>query len=138
MVCIYCGAHTHVINSRLQTKLNRIWRRRSCTTCGSTFTTSELSDTSLSVMVEDEAKALTPLVRDKLFLSIYESCRHRRSAVADAGALTDTVMAKLLKTDHGGTLSRLSIQETAHKALQHFDTAAATHYNAYYFSDRNL
>jgi transcriptional regulator NrdR family protein len=78
--------------------------------------------------------ALTPFTRDKLLLSLYESCKHRKSALSDAGALTDTIIKKLLPHAQHGRVSRTLIIQTAQVALNRFDTAASTHYTAYHQS----
>lgn len=132
MVCIYCGGPTNVTNSRPQKKLNQVWRRRSCLNCSGLFTTTETPLNSTVLMVKTDSGKLIPLSRDKLFLSIYESCRHRKTAVNDATALVDTVLTKLFGTNHRGVLTSSAIRDITHKTLQHFDQAAGTHYRAYF------
>ena len=135
MVCIYCGASTSVTNSRLQSKLNRVWRRRRCNECNSIFTTLEAIDEQKSIMVLDN-ESLTPFSLDKLFISIYESCRHQDSAANNARALTDTVLGKVLKTARlNPTITKQDIQRATYKTLQRFDNAAAVHYKAYYYKN---
>ena len=75
---------------------------------------------------------LLPFSRDKLLLHIYESCRHRKTAIADAAALTDVIIADLLRLRHGGVLERSQIVEMAHALLHRFDQTAATVYAAYH------
>lgn len=132
MVCIYCSGSTNVINSRLQKKLNRVWRRRKCLACQSIFTTLEALDSPRAVLVKGSENNLSPFYRDKLFISVYESCRHRSSALADAEALTDTIISKAFGLASGAQLAKQDILKTAHETLKRFDSAAATHYEAYY------
>src|SRR5664279_3068123 len=94
MVCVYCGNDTQVTNSRLQKRNNAVWRRRTCKECSATITTLERIDLETAVMVVDES-VHTPFSRDKLFISIYNSCKHRKSAQADASGLTDTIISRL-------------------------------------------
>lgn len=131
MVCIYCPGNTQVINSRHQKRLNHIWRRRRCGSCGNVFTTSESPELAASLVVESTG-GLEPFSRDKLFLSLYDSCRHRPTAQTDATALTSTVIAKLLTSLKDATLSRQTIITTANAVLKNFDHAANVHYTAYH------
>jgi transcriptional repressor NrdR len=133
MVCIYCGAQTSVINSRLHKKLNRVWRRRQCEKCQSVFTTMEHCDERRSFTVEVKPGKLRPFSRDKLFLSLYKSCAHRKTAITDAGALADTIISKLTSLEHGEALIKAAtITRTVSEVLTHFDKPAATHYQAYH------
>lgn len=134
MVCVYCHSGTRVLNSRLQKKSNRVWRRRACQNCHSIFTTIESLDGQQAIMVtRSSSKPLEPFSRDKLFVSILNSCNHRKSAINDATALTDTVMNYLLqrKLRHG-TIAKAEIIQTALATLKRFDRAAASYYQAYY------
>lgn len=131
MVCIYCSGTTKIINSRLQKRLNQKWRRHKCTKCGAVFTTIETFEPSsaLSVAV---GKKLTPFQREALFISVYESLRHRPSAAQDAKALTDTILTKIAAQAEHATVSRETIVTTTAHILKHFDKAAHTHYLAFH------
>lgn len=131
MVCIYCGSETRVINSRPQKRTNRVWRRRTCLSCGTTFTSIEAVDLSGSVRVRDP-KSLQPFQRDKLFLSIYDSLKHRKTATADATALTDTVISRLSAYMKDATVDKNNIIATTLKVLKRFDRVAATYYAAFH------
>lgn len=132
MVCVYCSSPTQVTNSRLQRRSNHIWRRRKCLACGSIFTTSEHPELTTAFMVAGAAGKLKPFSRDQLFITIYQSCKHRPTAVGDATALTDTVLGHLLAGRHDGTIKRDTIVRITHQALKRFDLAAATFYAAYH------
>lgn len=135
MVCIYCQSKTQVTNSRLQKKTNKIWRRRFCPSCRSTFTSIEaLQD--LSFMVVDtniqNNRSPQPFSRDNLFVSIYLSCGHRPNPVNDATALTDTIVAKLMSSIKDGYIVKTDLLIKAKAVLDHFDPVASTSYAAYY------
>jgi transcriptional repressor NrdR len=133
MVCVYCGGPTQVANSRHQRRSNDIWRRRKCTSCGNVFTSIESTDLASALRVQQTATQLEPFVRDKLFLSIYESCRHRPTALRDAANITQLVINRLLvQHDHHGLLKRQDIITATAKALKPFDRAAVTAYLAYH------
>ncbi len=75
---------------------------------------------------------LTPFLRDKLLVSIYNSCRHRSDALQDAGALTDTVIGKLSEVADEGVIYPDKLSELVHAILLSFDQVAATHYKAFH------
>ncbi|HEY1835755.1 MAG TPA: hypothetical protein VGG13_02950 [Candidatus Saccharimonadales bacterium] len=132
MVCLYCKAPTQVINSRRQKQLNQVWRRRQCTACGAVFTSHETFDFSASLALQTPDGKLAPFKKEKLFLSILKSCKHRKSALDDAIALTGTVMGKLAKVASGGALAAETVANIAHDTLRNFDHAAAVQYAAYH------
>lgn len=131
MVCIYCHSETQVTNSRAQKRLNHIWRRRHCKGCGATFTTLETPDLLKSVSVTT-GRHLEPFSRDKLFLSLYDSLKHRKYPVSDATGLTDTVISHLLALVIHGVLDPEDIIKATIPVLTRFDKAAATHYQAFH------
>ena len=132
MVCIYCGSETKVTNSRLQKRDNQVWRRRQCLGCDNTFTTHEIADLGGSVVVRYSVKDLAPFARDILFVSIFESCKHRKQAAADASALTQTIISHLRPHIAEGLLERDIIAAVAAATLERFDSSAATIYRAYH------
>lgn len=132
MVCIYCGAKTYVVNSRLQKKANRVWRRHVCTKCKGIFSSSEQLVYDGSFAVQTATSHIVPFNRDQLFLSLYNSCRHRQHAVTDATALTDTVLCKLPTHARQGLLARDAIVKVAYETLERFDRAASVQYAAFH------
>jgi transcriptional regulator NrdR family protein len=141
MVCIYCSSDTQVINSRLQRRANQTWRRRKCVKCKSVFTSLEGADyassltfrTSQNNDASAKAKAaLQPFQRDVLFVSILESCKHRKTATQDATALTDTILGRLRPHMTNAVLDRTDVIKTALPILKRFDKAAGVHYRAYH------
>lgn len=131
MVCIYCQHDTNVVNSRLQKKLNQVWRRRGCNNCGSVFTTHETANL-LTALAVTYKNTYQPFSRDKLFLSINDSLKHRKTALRDATALTDTIISKLYACTASGSLDKSQIVSTVHSVLNRFDKTAATFYEAYH------
>ena len=96
------------------------------------FTTEESINYSGSWRVKYPNGSLQPFVRDKLLLSLHRSCQHRKTALADAQGLTDTVIKKILtQTEDGIVNSQLIIQITQ-VALNRFDKAASVHYAAFH------
>lgn len=131
MVCIQCEQKTQVINSRLQKRSNQVWRRRRCLECGATFSTLEVPDYAAGWLVQGSL-GFTPFDRDRLFLSLYETCKHRSEAISDASALTDTVIKKLRPAVKNGALRTTTIIHTTQVALNRFDKAASLLYSAIY------
>lgn len=134
MVCIYCANEMKVTNSRLLHKSNAIWRRRQCDSCRAVFTTHEQIDLSRSLVIKT-SNAYEPFLRDKLWLSIYDSLKHRKTATHDATELTTTIISKLFDLIENAQIDSLFIAGVAYSVLKRFDKAAAVHYQAYYPAD---
>ncbi len=134
MVCVQCGGRTSVENSRPQKRSNQVWRRRQCQSCYTVFTTEESINYSGSWRVKYPNGSLQPFVRDKLLLSLHRSCRHRKTALADAQGLTDTIIKKILTQTSDGIINSQSIIQITQVALNRFDKAASVHYAAFHRS----
>lgn len=132
MVCIYCGGKLSVKNSRSQKLRNQTWRRRKCKDCQALFTSIEFIDLGGAISVKRTTDELQAFSRNKLFVSIYDSCRHRSHAAEDADSLTDTIIAQLLKELHSSLLSVETIIDTTTAVLRRFDEAAAVQYAAFH------
>lgn len=132
MVCIYCGAATRVTNSRHRKQTAQVWRRHICTSCKAVFTSTESVDLSKSLVLEMPDKSLRPFTKEKLFLSIHKSCEHRKTAVDDALALTDTVIAKIVRAGTQSLISGQQLAKSVHETLSNFDTASAVQFAAYH------
>ena len=103
-----------------------------CDVCQNTFTTHEQPVLPKSVLVQKISKKRPePLNRDRLFLSIYEACKHRPRVLTESAALTETILATVLKTIHESVVERDTIAAVAHETLTNFDTTAAAIYAAY-------
>ena len=131
MKCVYCGNVTKVVNSRHQKKANQVWRRRKCQKCKAVFTTLEVVDTSLALRVKRN-KRFKPFSRDILLLSVYDSLRHRKTAMRDATELTGTILSHLYPNITNATLERDDIVEVTASTLQRFDNVAAVHFLAFH------
>lgn len=132
MNCIYCSSDTRVVNSRLQKRPNRVWRRRRCKTCDGVFTSVETVDLSSSLLFEQDTTHVEPFQRDILFISIYNACQHRKDAQTAATALTDTILARLQTHIARATLTRHDVISITSEVLKRFDRAAAVQYLAYH------
>jgi len=133
MVCIYCGGSTFVTNSREQKRQGHVWRRRTCKTCNSIFTTVESADLFASLRVKHPAtRHIEPFSRDRLFLSLIQALGHRSDVVEAADALTATTIAQLVKSHSGASIEVSAIRSVAHTALLRFDKVAAISYAAYH------
>lgn len=132
MVCIYCSSHTQVVNSRHQRRANAVWRRRRCIECTNIFSTLENADYEKSWVVRQADGTLVPFLRDKLLVSIYNSCQHRPQALQDAIGLSNTVLTALLPEARSSALPASVIANHILTTLRRFDTAAATHYQAFH------
>lgn len=132
MVCIFCSNDTSVENSRPQKRTNSIWRRRQCKNCRAVFSTLESVDYDQSFVYRTASGHLEPFQRDKLFLSVYESLRHRKTAVQDARHLTATVINKLVVKQKQASIDQRLIIDCVTGVLKRFDRVALTHYQAFH------
>ena len=81
-------------------------------------------------MIQLDETTLVPFQREKLFLSIYESCRHRPQAVEEALSLTQAVISNVLEAKRGQPLTRQLLVDIVQQVLQAFDSTTATVYQA--------
>lgn len=132
MVCIQCAGDTQVINSRQQKRANQVWRRRKCQRCASIFTSEETAAYGASWAVRVSSGGLTPFSRDKLFLSLHRSLQHRKTALADASGVADTVIKRLSGVVTEGVIESQAIIHAAQVALNRFDKAASVSYGAFH------
>ena len=132
MVCIYCKAKTGVNNSRSTPRTLSTWRRRECHECYAIFTTREQPDLESTIRVKNTSGALSPFSRDKLFISLLPSVSHRKTALADAQSLTETIISVLIDVAQRGVITTREIIESSNRILKRFDAAAATHYHAHH------
>lgn len=108
-----------------------MWRRRSCPN-NHVFTTLEATEISTVWIVSDHMGRYKPFERDQLFISLYNSLEHRKTALSDAGALAATIMQHLAPTVINGRIAADEIRQAAQAVLDRFDTAASTHYRAFH------
>lgn len=134
MVCTYCSSETAVTNSRLQKRSNSVWRRRKCLNpeCAALFSTSESVDYEKSWVVQYADSSLSPFLRDKLFVSIYNSLRHRKNALDEAIGLTGSVISILGVKITDGRMPSKAISQEIYRILGRFDKAAAVSYQAFH------
>ena len=136
MVCIYCNGLTSVSNSRSSKNDVSIWRRRQCKDCSAVFTTNEVPDLDRAIVVEATDGSYEPFSFDKLYQSILESCKHRKSPLVDARSLTKTILRLSFSKPNNGSIPKSTVVSNCIKVLNNFDKVAATYYRAYY-SDKN-
>jgi transcriptional regulator NrdR family protein len=130
MVCLYCSEKLRVSNSRTQKSTNSIWRRRSCPACRAVFTSIEAISLENSIRVSD-SKALEPFMKEKLFMSVYESLKHKQKPLQDARDVTETICSKLMRQHiQAATLDRQVIISVATEILRRYDSLAGMHYQA--------
>lgn len=129
MNCPYCNHNTKVTNSRSRSKGTQKWRRRRCSSCSSIWTTHEVIDLSTSHKIKDFVGNFQPFSRDKLFISILDSLRHRKTALSDATALTDTIMARIL-AQKTPVLTTGDLSAISNTVITAFDKTAGAVYSA--------
>ncbi|MGZ6004572.1 MAG: hypothetical protein ACXWLH_00295 [Candidatus Saccharimonadales bacterium] len=85
-----------------------------------------------TLIFKRDTKYSEPFQRDKLFVSVYEACKHRKDAQPAATALTATILGKLFAKVESASLNRSQVISDATEVLNHFDKAAAVQYQAYH------
>ncbi len=129
MQCPYCSSTTKVTNSRSTAKETRVWRRRKCRNCQRIWTTTETIDLSKSHKITGSDRHLEAFSRDKLFMSIKDSLQHRKSALEDANALTDTVLSRIILINQEVLLSS-GVTAISYDVIRRFDKTASAVYKA--------
>ncbi len=72
-------------------------------------------------------------MKEKLFMSVYESLKHKHEPLKDARDLTETICAQLMRHHiQDAVLDRKTIINVATKVLQRYDTLAGMHYQAHF------
>lgn len=128
MVCIYCGEKTITKNSRGRLGGLTTWRRKECSSCFAVYTTLETVDLSSSIRVQKK-KGIEPFIYEKLFVDVYDSLLHRKTAHTDAKELSATILSKLLPIK-SGVVSSEEIKHSTLEVLKHFDKPAYIYFGA--------
>jgi transcriptional regulator NrdR family protein len=81
--------------------------------------------------VQKRQQPIEPFLRDKLFLSIYQSISHLKEPVAQAHYLTNTVLRHILKEVDGPLITTDKIALITVQTLKRYNAAAAVRYLAF-------
>lgn len=103
-----------------------------CQQCHTVFTTRETIDYAGSIVVRKKTGHIEPFRRQKLFISVYDSLKHRKTALEDAEGLSDTIIGRLLNQQKQPEISHEVIISTTMLVLKRFDKVAAIHYKAFH------
>ncbi len=127
MVCPYCQHNdTAVVNSRQHKSQSKIWRRRQCVRCKTTFTTYELvAHKELPSVLS--GTVTTPFNTTALLISIYTCLPNSTRRAEHAQALADTVYQKLSERSES-SLSSKDIAETTYEVLRRFNPRSGLTY----------
>ncbi len=127
MVCPYCQhTDTRVTNSRHHKDQPKIWRRRHCERCKTTFTTYEqIAEKELPLVITDQGQA--PFSRPRLLISIYGALPESLSRADDAAALVETTYQKLCASSPA-VLDPQTIAHHTYETLRRFSPAAGLIY----------
>ena len=130
MLCPYCLSRSGVANSRSHNVAPTVWRRRKCKSCAAVWTTIEKIELSTTHRVRSmKTNRLQQFQQDKLYISIWKALQHRKQPTAEATALTDTIVAKVL-AKKSAIIESSVIQKITIETLGAFDPIAASVYSA--------
>lgn len=118
-----------IVNSRSFKKGLEKWRRHSCDSCQSTFTSREFPDLETSLQVIKRSKRSEPFYIAKIQISLYKALDHRKNASNDAYTLMQTIYSQLLPSN-SKSVTTSAISDYCIDALKHFDPLAAVKYQA--------
>lgn len=127
MKCVYCASSSFVTNSRPTAKGTQVWRRRECSRCHGLWSTKEAVDLSKTHVFTSSHNHSEPFSRDALFISLIDSLKHRKTALNDATALTDTILSQVL-AQKSAKIGREALIELVYTTLKRFDKIAAEVY----------
>lgn len=130
MKCLVCSSDTRVVNSRPSKKTPAVWRRRRCTACQTTFTTTEvISDTTYPLSVKHSDGHAEPFSLPQLMVSFFQVFGHHDVPTASEESywLASTVAQEVqaTATDHTTTHA---LAQMAYDVLIRYDEAAGTQY----------
>jgi transcriptional regulator NrdR family protein len=100
--------------------------------CETVFTTEENVLYGQCWAVRDKSSKIRPFSKEKLFLSIYKSCEHRKTAITDSSSLTNTVIKRMISYANTGIIDAPKIKQVTQTALNRFDRSASVHYHAFH------
>src|SRR5688572_30015346 len=129
MICPFClHTKTSVYNSRTTKKINEIWRRRRCETCGNEFTTRERAQADTIIRVRN-GKTTIPYLQSRLLLSLLRACDHRQDDEA-IFYLIEAVHQALFKqaASKDQVVTTSEIADITSEILQRFDPIAYVKY----------
>lgn len=128
MVCPYCQHNdTAVVNSRQHKSQPKIWRRRRCVRCKTTFTTYELLAAKELPMVTADNGSSVSFSMPRLMISIYNVLPTSQTRADDSQALADSVYQQLSERS-SSTLSTRDIANTTHTVLKRFNPRSGLSY----------
>jgi transcriptional repressor NrdR len=133
MVCPFClHKKTEVYNTRKNSRLNQLWRRRRCLACQRQFTTYESIGIEHIISVATDGRKPIPFSKAKLTLDLLRACDHRHDDAAYW--LAETIAQKLivLASAQEGMVSPEAITEACLVTLKPFDAAAFVKYLSYH------
>lgn len=142
MRCIYCSAKTtEVSNSRKVKSGSIVWRRRSCQSCDSLFTTKESAGAD-NLFIVKRSHTRQRFVPEKLFASLFVAINTRKNRdngddAKLAKKLTDEIINILFRTlGSKRDVKSATLILASYSALKKINQSFADHY--LYYSDYRM
>lgn len=137
MKCPFCGYHEdRVIDSRISRDGSEIRRRRECLGCGKRFTTHELVEEVLPVVVKKDGRR-EPFDPVKISSGIKKACEKRPISTDSIDALVENVK-HLCQEFQGKEIPSQAIGEAIMQELQKLDGVAYVRFASVYREFRDI
>lgn len=129
MKCPYCDyGESRVIDSRPADDRKR--RRRECQSCGKRFTTFEIVEQPLQIVVKRDG-TLEPYNRNKLLAGVYHAIKKRPVSIAQVNAIADAV-EQCYAASWSSQMTSGRIGELVLEELRHIDQIAYVRFASVY------
>lgn len=130
MFCINCfSSSTKVANSRGHKKTPSVWRRRTCSNCGNTFTTYERPSLAENKRISLPGGANDTFNLGRLIISIAGSFLHDADKAKYDSLWLALTVEDILSTEYS-VITPEDIEAVTHQTLKQFDELAAVQYAA--------
>jgi transcriptional repressor NrdR len=137
MKCPFCQhGEDRVIDSRLSKEGNAIRRRRECLGCGKRFTTYEVVEEVLPVVVKKDGRR-EPFERMKIKTGLMKACEKRPISVDEIEGIVDRV-ERACQDIQGREVPTSFIGERVMEELRHLDGVAYVRFASVYREFRDI
>ncbi len=137
MKCPYCGfVESKVIDSRMSKEMDAIRRRRECLNCGKRFSTAEMIEESLPLVVKKDGRR-EAFDRGKILGGLKKACEKRPIGVTDLEKIVSRIEHDLTERAEKETTST-DIGQMVMEELRRLDPVAYVRFASVYRQFKDL